>query len=455
MDQKIRKTHSADGTQIAYAVLGSGEPLVKTATYITHLEHDWQNPTWRPFLKGLARFHTLIRYDERGNGLSDWYSRDYSWDTWIEDLKAVVDAEGLETFNLFGQSQGSTVAVAFAARYPERVKKLIILGGYARGWLHRDLSETGKREEQMLIDMIRLGWGKDNPAFRKFFSAQIMPDAADHVIQAFNELMKISTEPEIAAQLEREMHLSNVVEEAANVKCPTLILHPQGDASIPFKEGKLLAELIPNARFVRLNSNNHILQETEPAWTEFWREVYEFLGVKEPYEETIRHRSENIRRALRVILFTDIVSSTEMVLELGDRKWIELLEKHTAIVTRTVQHYNGEIIKDTGDGFLVTFETATEALECSLKLITALAEENILIRGGLHAGEIEFAEGDIRGANVHIASRLLGYAGSKEIWTSDTLKEITQNVSFEFMEMGRYNLKGIPGNKMLYQVSRK
>lgn len=453
MDQIIKKTNSADGTQIAYAILGTGEPLVKTSTYITHLEHDWQNPTWRSFLKGLAKFHTLIRYDERGNGLSDWYSRDYGWESWIEDLKAVVDAEGLDSFNLFGQSQGSTVAVAFAARYPERVKKLVILGGYARGWLHRDLDETGKREEQLLIDMIKLGWGKDNPAFRKFFSAQLMPDAADHIIQAFNDLMKISTDPEIAALLEREMHLSNVVEEAPKVQCPTLILHPYGDASIPFNEGKLLADLIPNSRFVRLNSNNHILQDTEPAWTEFWKEVYQFLGVTEPFEKFIRHRSEQGKRVIRVILFTDIVSSTEMALELGDRKWIEVLEKHNEIISHTVQIYYGQVIKDTGDGFLLTFETATDALECARELIAALSIAGISIRCGLHAGEIELVGSDIRGGNVHVASRVLSQAGSKEIWVSSTLREITQNISFEFEPMGAYNLKGIPEKKMLYKVT--
>ncbi len=453
MKQKIKKIKSFDGTQLAYTKHGSGPPLVKTATYITHLEHDWENPTWKPLLLGLSRFNTLIRYDERGSGLSDWYARDYSWDSWIEDLKAVVDAEGLDEFNLFGQSQGSTVAVAFAARYPERVKKLVILGGYARGWLHRDLDETGKKEEQLIIDLIKLGWGKENPAFRKFFCSQVMPDANMDAITSFNELMKISTEPEIAAQLERHMHLSNVVEEAPLVQCPTLVIHSSGDASVPFKEGKLLASLIPQARFVHLNSNNHILQDDEPSWTVFWEELYEFLEVKDDYSKVIQYKSKGLRRVLRTILITDIVESTKMALTLGDERWIEMLEKHNELVLSSCVEYEGEVIKDTGDGFLVIFESATAALECARDLLGNFEETPINIRCGLHAGEIEHVSNDIRGLHVHLAARVLDAAGCNETWTTSLFKELMTSFSKDFESQGKFLLKGIEEKKTLYKVS--
>ena len=452
MKQRIKKVTSNDGTQLAYAKIGDGPPLVKTATYITHLKHDWENPTWRPFLLGLSKFNTLIRYDERGSGLSDWYARDYSWESWVEDLKAVVDAEGLDKFDLFGQSQGSTVAVAFAARYPERVKKLVILGGYARGWLHRDLDAIEKREEQLIVDMIKLGWGKKNPAFRKFFCSQIMPGASADAIQSFNELMKISTEPEIAAKLERQMHLSNVVEEAPKVKCPTLILHSVEDASVPFKEGKILANLIPNARFVRLDTNNHVLQDNEPSWAIFWNEVYKFLEVKEDYSSLTQYRFERVKRVLRTIVFTDIVESTKMALTLGDAKWIEMLEKHNDLILAFTAQFKGEVVKDTGDGFLLTFESPTSAIKCTKELIKTFKQTPINIRCGIHAGEIEQISNDIRGINIHIASRVINCANSNEIWTTSVVRELAKNLSIGFESLGEFELKGLPGKQHLYKI---
>ena len=452
MRQKIKKIASADGTNIAYAISGKGPVLVKTATYITHLRHDWESPTWKPLLTGLSRYHTLLRYDERGCGLSDWYTRDYSWDSWVEDLKAVVDAENIESFDLYGQSQGATVAVAFAAKYPERVNKLIILGGYARGWLHRNLDPIQKKEEQLIIDLIKLGWGKENAAFRNFFAAQIMPSADAKTLQAFNELMKISTEPEIAAILEREMHLSNVVEEAPKVTCPTLILHAVEDASVPFKEGKILASLIPNSRLVRLDSINHIIQEHEPAWKVLWNEIYRFLEVPEDLSHFPGMRGERVKRVIRTILITDIVDSTKVALKLGDKKWIELLETHGEIVNNSAHHYHGEIIKDTGDGFVMTFESASSALECAQNLVQKLKEFPLDIRCGLHAGEIELVASDIRGIQVHMASRITNYAGSNEIWMSDIVKELIKGSSMGVLGMGKYDLKGIPEPMELYKL---
>ncbi len=453
MKQSIKRINSNDGTQIAYATVGEGPTLVKTANYITHLEHDWQNSIWKPFLTRLSHYHKLIRYDERGCGLSDWYARDYSWETWVEDLKAVVDAENLDEFFLFGQSQGAAVAVAFAARYPERVKKLIILGGYARGWLHRDLSDEEKKVEQLLVDMMKIGWGKENPAFRQFFSSQLMPGASQEKIQSFNELMKISTEPEIAAQLERNMHLANVIDQAKKIKCPTLILHPIEDASIPFKEGKLLADLIPDSRFVRLDTNNHILQDDEPAWTVFWKEVYQFLEVKEDFSELIQMQTGNTERTLRTILITDIVDSTRMAVELGDEKWIGILEMHNNVINNAVSRFHGEIIKDTGDGFLLIFESPTYAVNCAKDIISCFEETPVNIRCGMHSGEIERMEGDIRGINVHIASRVLNVTGVNEIWSTSVVKELAMGSAVNFEHAGEYEFKGIPGKRNLYKVT--
>jgi pimeloyl-ACP methyl ester carboxylesterase/DNA-binding CsgD family transcriptional regulator len=276
--QQVRFATGFDGTRIAYAVSGTGPPLVKTATFMSHLEYDWESPVWRHWLDEFTRAHTLIRYDERGNGLSDWDVEDLSFEAWVRDLEAVVDAVGLRQFPLFAMSQGGPVAVAYTVRNPEKVSHLILYGAYARGWLHRDLTDEQIEEEKLLIDLMRVGWGRANPAFRQVFATQLRPEATTEELRAFDEQMRISTSPENAARLESEMHRTDIRALAPLVTVPTLVIHPRQDAAVPFQEGRLLASLIPNAQFVALESNNHLLTEHEPAWAKFVTAVRSFLG---------------------------------------------------------------------------------------------------------------------------------------------------------------------------------
>jgi pimeloyl-ACP methyl ester carboxylesterase/DNA-binding CsgD family transcriptional regulator len=267
--QRVHFTTSFDGTRIAYAVSGSGPPLVKVATFMSHLEHDWESPLWRHLLEEFTREHTLIRYDERGNGLSDWDVEDLSFEAWVRDLEAVP---------LFANSQAGTVAIAYTVRHPERVSRLILYGAYARGWLNRDLSEQELEEERLIISLMRVGWGKENPAFRQVFALQLRPDATTEELRAFDEQMRISTSAENAARLESEMHRTDVRTLAPLVKVPTLVIHARGDAGVPFEEGRLLASLIPNAQFVALESHNHLTTEQEPAWGKFVAAFRDFLN---------------------------------------------------------------------------------------------------------------------------------------------------------------------------------
>jgi pimeloyl-ACP methyl ester carboxylesterase/DNA-binding CsgD family transcriptional regulator len=278
IQQRVHFTTSFDGTRLAYALSGSGSPLVKVATFMTHLEYDWESPIWRHWLEELSRENTLIRYDERGNGLSDWDVADLSFEAWVHDLEAVVDAAGFQRFALFANSQAGTVAVTYAVRHPERLSHLILYGAYARGWLHRDLTEQQREEEQLLISLMRVGWGRKNPAFRQVFAMQLCPDATREELQAFDEQMRISTTAENAARLESEMHRTNVYDLAPLIAVPTLVIHPRNDAAVPFEEGRLLASLIPNAQFVALESNNHLLTEHEPAWAKFVAVFHNFLN---------------------------------------------------------------------------------------------------------------------------------------------------------------------------------
>lgn len=284
MQQEIRFTTSRDGVRIAYATVGDGPPLVKAANYLTHLEHDWNGPVWRHWLEELAQHHTLIRYDERGCGLSDWDVADFSLEAWGQDLEAVVDALGLARFPLLGISQGASVSVAYAVKHPEKVSHLILYGGYARGRFNRDLTSEEKLQAETMIDVIRVGWGKENPAFRQLFTTMLMPEGTEAQMDWLNELARISATPENAAAMERAFYEIDVTDLAPQVTAPTLVLHSRDDAGIPFEEGRLLAALIPDARFVPLDSRNHILLEAEPAWQRFLAEMRAFLGtgVAEP-----------------------------------------------------------------------------------------------------------------------------------------------------------------------------
>lgn len=282
MEQEIRLCTAPDGVRIAYATAGSGPPLVKAANYLTHLEHDWQGSVWRHWLRSLAQHHTLVRYDERGSGLSDWDVTQFSLAAWVEDLETVVNALGLAQFPLLGISQGAAVSVAYAVKHPDKVSHLILYGGYARGRFHRDLSAEARLQAETMINVIRVGWGQQNPAFRQLFSTMLMPDGTEAQMACLNELARISATPANAAAMEHAFYQIDVTTLARQTSTPTLVLHGRSDAAVPFEEGRRLAALIPNARFVPLHSRNHILREGEPAWTRFLAEVRRFLGVIGP-----------------------------------------------------------------------------------------------------------------------------------------------------------------------------
>ena len=280
VEQRIHFTNSFDGTRIAYAIAGNGPPLVKVANYMSHLEYDWKSPVWIHWLEELTREHTLIHADERGSGLSDWDAEHISFEAWVRDLEAVVDAADLTRFPLFAMSQAGAVAVAYAVRHPERVSHLILHGAYARGWLHRDLTAAQIEEERLLISLMRVGWGRENPAFRQVFATQLFPDATLEALRALEDQMRISVSPENAVRLESEMHRIDIRDLAPRISVPTLILHARKDEGVPFQEGRLLASLIPNAQFVVLESKNHLLTENEPAWLVAWSAIRRFLSAE-------------------------------------------------------------------------------------------------------------------------------------------------------------------------------
>jgi pimeloyl-ACP methyl ester carboxylesterase/DNA-binding winged helix-turn-helix (wHTH) protein len=285
IEQRIRFCTAADGVRIAYASSGSGPALVKPANWLTHLEYDWESPVWRHLLHELSRHNTLVRYDERGSGLSDREAADLSFESWVRDLETVVDAAGLDRFPMLGISQGCAVAIAYAVRHPERVSRLVLYGGYVQGLLARARSEEDREEARMLTHSMPAYWGRDNPAFRLFFAARFVPDGTQEQMRWFSELTRVTTSPEIAVRLRTAASMIDVTDLAPRVRVPTLVIHASGDAAVPFDQGRLLAALIPGAQFVSLEGRNHVLLEDEPAWPRFLEEVRRFLGEEaEPAE---------------------------------------------------------------------------------------------------------------------------------------------------------------------------
>jgi pimeloyl-ACP methyl ester carboxylesterase/DNA-binding CsgD family transcriptional regulator len=277
LNQKISFCKARDGARIAMATLGHGSPLVRAAHWLSHVEYDTESPVWSAWLRELSRDHTYIRYDQRGSGLSDRSPSDNSFDSWIGDLEAVVDAQGLERFALLGMSQGGAIAIAYAARHPERVSHLVLLGAYGRGMLRRGVSPQQREEAETLVKLIRLGWGRDNPAFRQVFTSQFIPGGSREQHQWFNDLERISASPENAAAIVETLHEVDVSSVAETIRVPTLVFHVRGDARVSFEEGRILAAAIPTARFVPLEGSNHVLLENEPAWRQFFEELRGFL----------------------------------------------------------------------------------------------------------------------------------------------------------------------------------
>lgn len=276
--QQIRFCIAHDGARIAYATCGQGPTLVKVANWMTHLEFDWQSPVWRHVIAELSRARTFVRYDERGCGLSDWEVADFSFAAWLRDLETVVDATASGSFALLGISQGASIAIAYAVAHPDRVTHLVLSGGYARGRLVRARTAREREEAETITKLAELGWGQENPAFRQFFTTQFIPGGTPEQHHWFNELERISTSPANAARFLRAFNDIDVQPLLPRVQCPTLVLHSTEDARVPFDEGRFMAAMIPGARFVPLESKNHVLLESEPAWQRWKGEVADFLG---------------------------------------------------------------------------------------------------------------------------------------------------------------------------------
>jgi pimeloyl-ACP methyl ester carboxylesterase/DNA-binding CsgD family transcriptional regulator len=311
----VRYVRASDGVQLAWAESGNGPPLVKAATWLTHLEYDIESPVWKHWTDFFSNNFRYVRYDERGCGMSDWDLRDLSLDRRVADLETVIEAAHLdEPFTLMGMSQGAAVCVAYAVRHPDRVARMILCGGFAHGALRRS-DEEANRMYAAIIDLAKL-WGSDNPAFRQVFTSRFIPGGTNEQLQWFNDLCLKTTSPELAPTLLRARAETVVRHLLPQVQTPTLVLHAREDEIAPLKEGRLLAAEIPGAQFIELESRNHVLLSHEQAWSRFQEAVLEFTGrAAAGGADAFAQLSPRERDILR--LLTEGLSNSEIAERLG------------------------------------------------------------------------------------------------------------------------------------------
>jgi pimeloyl-ACP methyl ester carboxylesterase/DNA-binding CsgD family transcriptional regulator len=282
MNQQIRFCTSTDGVKLAYALSGEGPPLAMCAPWLTHLEHQWKSLAWRPWLEAFSDGNTLLRYDARGCGLSDRNVADVSFGSWVRDFESVVDAAGFDRFALLGTCQGGPTAIEYAASHPERVSRLILYGTYARGRSRRVNTPQQVEKGRVLLEMTRLGWGDENHAFLQAWASQFQPGGTLEHLRSWSEQQRASTSPEMAVRLMEAGWIIDVSEAARRIRCPVLVIAADRDVVTPIDEARLLAGLIPDCRFVQVDTVNHMPLADEPAWQRIVAEVKGFLAEREP-----------------------------------------------------------------------------------------------------------------------------------------------------------------------------
>ena len=273
---EVQFCRTSDDVRIAYACVGLGPPVVWAAHWLSHIAFSWESPIWRHWTEEFAKDHAFVHYDERGNGLSDWDNPTFSVEAFVRDLEAVVDALGFDQFTLIGSSKGGSTAIAYAALHPERVSRLVLYGTYAQGSRVRG-DGAGIETNEAMIALIQQGWAQDNPAFRQLLTSLLLPDATLEEMGWFNDLQRVSASAANASRLLRSLGDVNVVDHLPGITAPTVVLHCRDDSAVPFEQGRLIASRIPNARFVSLESRNHVLLPRDPAWPVFVSEVRKFL----------------------------------------------------------------------------------------------------------------------------------------------------------------------------------
>lgn len=421
---------------VAYQVFGEGEvDLIFVPGFISHIENSWDEPGLAEWLRRLGSFSRVIMFDKQGTGLSDRGTELPGMDERMDDVRAVMDAQGVERAAIFGISEGGSLATLFAATHPNRSRALVLYGAFARfmSWF------PTKEALNALIRYVENDWGSGQSL--PMFAPSRKGDLAFQ--QWWGRFERMGASPGAVKTLMRMNSQIDTSDILHSVNVPTLVIHRKDDIAVDVEAGRFLADQIPNAKYVELSGIDHVPWVGENR-NQILDEIAKFLtGEWRPVEAD---------RILATILFTDIVDSTRNAAELGDQHWRDLLDSHNNIMNKNIARFRGRTIKSTGDGFLATFDGPARAIRCASVVKEEMKQIGIEIRAGLHTGEIELIGNDIGGIAVHIASRVLAQARDNKIWVSRTVKDLVVGSGFEFNDRGIFKLKGVPGEWNLYTV---
>ena len=446
VEQEIRFCTTPEGVRIAYAVLGEGTPLVYVPGWISHLELDWQLPLTKENWQAYAPYFRVIRMDKRGTGLSDRGVGDYSLESRVRDLEALVEHLGLGEFMLSGISEGGPTCISYAAKHPDRVTRMALYGTFAKG----DLGGGSEELRKAIKAVVKAEWGMGSRLLADMFVGE---DADPAVLQMFTEYQRQGATSEDAyAMLEADMEI-DIRHLLPKVQAPTLIVHARGDKTVPIDLGRELAASIPNARFESIDGS-HILgmEPSQPLRLAFLRQ-----GLATTSDVVGPAPSGMV-----TILFTDLEGSTSLTQRLGDAAAQELLRAHNGLIREALGAHDGSEIKHTGDGIMASFGTASKALECAIAVQRSFAarneehpEEALRVRVGLNAGEPVAEEHDLFGTSVQLAARVCAQAEAGQILVSNVVRELAAGKGFLFSDRGDATLRGFEDPVRLYDVSWK
>jgi pimeloyl-ACP methyl ester carboxylesterase len=426
---------------IAYQVFGEGDiDLVFIPGFVSNVEHYWAMPRVPDLLERMGSFARVVMFDKRGTGLSDPVASPPPLEQRMDDMQAVMDAAGIERAALFGISEGGPASVLFAATYPERTNALVLYGSTPRFRTDDDISWGATDEEmQYVLSEASTRWGEG--ALLAAFAPSMADDPA--MEEVWGRFQRAGASPAMGCAVLAALFKIDVRDILHTIQVPTLILHRTGDLIAPVEGARLMAERIPNARYVEFEGNDHVpfTGDFEPVMDE----MEEFL--------TGTRRPRQLDRVLATVMFTDIVNSTRQAAEAGDRGWRELLERHDELTRRQLDRFRGREVKTLGDGFLATFDGPARAIECACAITDGVRPIGLEVRAGLHTGECELAGEDVRGMAVNIGARIGAIAQPNEVLVSSTVKDLVVGADLEFDDRGEHELKGVPGTWRLFAAS--
>jgi pimeloyl-ACP methyl ester carboxylesterase len=426
---------------VAYQVFGEGEvDLVFVPGFVSNIEHYWEMPKVPELLNRMGSFARVILFDKRGTGLSDPVAGPPPLEQRMDDMQAVMDAAGVERAALFGISEGGPASVLFAATYPERTNALVLYGSTPRFRTDSDIS-WGADDEQMerVLSEASAHWG-DGALLAAF-----APSAANDpgMQEVWSRFQRAGASPSMGCAVLAALFEIDVRDILPTIQVPTLILHRTGDLIAPVEGARLMAEKIPNARYVEFEGDDHVPFTGD--FTPVMDEMEEFL--------TGTRRPRQLDRVLATVMFTDIVDSTKRAADAGDRGWRELLERHDELTRRQLDRFRGREVKTLGDGFLATFDGPARAIECACAIRDGVLPFGLEVRAGLHTGECELAGDDVRGMAVNIGARIGAIAQANEVLVSGTVKDLVVGADLDFADRGEHELKGVPGTWRLFAAS--